>query len=48
MHHTGGTDWESSAMGHPNKPLGATYPDSKLAMVLFAKVMRATRHACAH
>lgn len=37
MHHTGCTDWESSAVGHP-KRRGSTYADSKLAMVLFAKV----------
>ncbi|CAN0078618.1 unnamed protein product, partial [Scytosiphon promiscuus] len=40
MHHTGGTDWESSVIGHPNSPLSSTYPDSKLAMVLFAKELR--------
>eukprot|EP00903_Cladosiphon_okamuranus_P008357 g8037.t1 len=39
MHHTGCTDWNSSAFGHPNRG-GSTYPDSKLAMVLFAKELR--------
>lgn len=37
MHHTGCADWNSSAFGHPNRH-GSTYADSKLAMVLFAKV----------
>lgn len=39
MHHSGGTDWESAVMGHP-KRRGATYADSKLAMVIFAKVRK--------
>ncbi|CAB1117181.1 unnamed protein product [Ectocarpus sp. CCAP 1310/34] len=39
MHHSGGTKWESAVMGHP-KRRGATYADSKLAMVIFAKELK--------
>ncbi|CAM9656425.1 unnamed protein product, partial [Ectocarpus sp. 12 AP-2014] len=39
MHHSGGTNWESAVMGHP-KRRGATYADSKLAMVIFAKELK--------
>lgn len=38
MHHLGGTDWEGAAGGHRGRMGGSTYADSKLAMVLLAKV----------
>lgn len=37
-HHKGHTQWESAAGGHVEFPFRSTYADSKLAMVLFAKV----------
>ena len=37
-HHKGCAEWESAVGGHVGFPLRSTYADSKLAMVLFAKV----------
>lgn len=38
VHHLGSTDWEGAAGGHRGRTGGSTYADSKLAMVLLAKV----------
>lgn len=38
MHHKGCTEWESAVGGHAGFPFRSTYADSKLAMVLLAKV----------
>ena len=40
-HHMGCTDWESAMRGHVGHWQRSTYFDSKLAMVLFAKVRAA-------
>lgn len=40
-HHLGCADWESAVGGHVGHWQRSTYPDSKLAMVLFAKVRAA-------
>lgn len=37
-HHRGYTEWESASGSHVEFPFRSTYADSKLAMVLFAKV----------
>ncbi|CAM9460744.1 unnamed protein product [Sphacelaria rigidula] len=40
LHHFGGTHWEGAMAGHKGYINRDAYPDSKLAMVLFAKELR--------